>query len=632
MKRSFYLKTAIALGAMPLLESAAVSAKQPNILFITCEDTNPHWGCYEGSPAITPNIDTLAVKGIRYDRMFGVHSICAPNRSAIITGMYPQSLGSMHMRCKTNFPESFKLFPQLLREAGYYCSNNYKQDYNFEKTPKGTWDDNGHNAHWKNRKPGQPFYAVFNYIKTHEGFVAKERNWKSGTRQLKKNERCDPADVPVPPYYPDTPQVRKILARSYDNIRVFDRYVEKRVNEVKEAGLADNTIIMVMSDHGDGFPRMKRSLFDSGMRVPFVVYIPEKYRITGQAEPGTATGELVSFVDLGPTILNLCGIRKPEWIQGQAFLGPNRAEPRTYVYGGRDRGDSRYSLQRTIRDSRYRFTRDYRPDLPELLDLRAARLGDLWKELQTHRAKGTLSQVTASYFNTPSPMEELYDTDADPYETNNLADDPNLADVKARLAKELLSWQREIGDSGFIPEGMLETLKEQGSVYEALRTREYSDWPDKALAAARQLIAPEKPTERQMLAAAQNDCPPVRWWGLFALEYYGADGPDVEKLLAEALDDEWPDNRIAAVRAAYKLGKAGEAEQAILKKELFSENEGVRCAAALVFDRYAGQMRPLLPVMREAAKQTGPGRAINNLMNNAFRQLDEPEIEWMSWK
>jgi len=363
---SYYTRReALGLGlaaAAPL--RAAPSASRPNILWISCEDISPHLGCYGVANAITPTLDALAARGVRYTNAFTVAGVCAPSRSGIITGMYPSTLGSQHMRCEATLPSHVRCFPEYLRQAGYCCTNNSKTDYNFTHPP-ATWDESSPRAHWRKRRKGQPFFSVFNFTVTHESrILMRGAEYEKQIARLKPNQRQDPARLALPPYYPDTPEVRRDWANVFELITAMDYQAADVLRELEEDGLAGETIVFFWSDHGTGLPRAKRWLYDSGTRVPLIVHIPEKFRTAGEGTPGSVNDELVSFIDLGPTVLNLAGAKVPAQMQGRAFLGANLKPPRQYIYGARDRMDERYDIIRSVRDKRYRYIRNYEPFKP----------------------------------------------------------------------------------------------------------------------------------------------------------------------------------------------------------------------------------------------------------------------------
>lgn len=432
-------------------------ARRPNFLWISLEDTSPRFGCYGDALARTPHLDRLAGQGRRYTHAFSTAGVCAPSRSAIITGVYQTSMGTHHMRTthtNPNAPELptpysavpphyVKTFTEYLRAAGYFCTNNQKTDYQF--TPPFTaWDELGDHGHWRNRPdPDQPFFAVFNPTVTHESGM-----WPKDDRPLV----TDPAKLELPPYIPDTPRCREALAKHYDNLEIADGIVGDLLKELEEDGLADNTVVMIWSDHGEGLPRGKRWPYDRGIRVPLIVRWP------GMLEAGDVSEDLVSMIDLGPTLLSLAGVDIPLHFQGQPFLGPE-ATAREYVYAARDRHDEAYDMVRAVRDGRYKYLRNFCPEKPYLLWIpyrnRHPMLQEMWR---LHR-EGKLEGPQKLMMQSKRPPEELYDTQADPWEVDNLAKDPQHAETLERMRAALQAWREEVGDVGEVSEDEMVDLR-----------------------------------------------------------------------------------------------------------------------------------------------------------------------------
>jgi arylsulfatase A-like enzyme len=436
--------TALATGAEPV---PARDGKRPNVLCITCEDISPMLASYGDPTARTPFLDALARDGVRFARMFSVSGVCAPSRAALITGMYPTAIGAGNMRTsgpgvggiepyEAVPPPAVRPYSEYLRAAGYYATNNAKTDYQF-RPPLTAWDETGPKAHWRNRPKGAPFFAVFNLEVTHESQV-----WaRAGEPQT-----VDPARVPLPPYYPDTPVVRRDVARVYSNIEVMDRQAAELVAEVERAGLVDDTIVIFFSDNGGPLPRGKREVLDSGLRVPFIVRFP------GRAHAGTVVEDLVSFVDVPATILSLAGVPVPAHMQGRPFWGAQKAAPRELVFAARDRMDEKTDAVRAVRDRRYAYVRNYRPDLPWYQDLAYRRQMPLMQELLRRRDQGGLDAVQRLWFRETKPPEELYDTEKDPHEVRDIAGDPASRAPLERLRRALDGWLRENGDRPGRPE------------------------------------------------------------------------------------------------------------------------------------------------------------------------------------
>ncbi len=432
---------------MPVPPSA-----RPNILWITCEDMSAHLPSYGDRTIQTPNIDRLAREGVRYRRMFSTNGVCAPSRSAIITGMYPTAIGSNHMRTveaartgngmidyETVPPASVKCFSEYLRQAGYYCTNGSKTDYQF-KAPFTAWDVNGQEEQqqpWRGRRANQPFFSVINLVVTHESQI-----WARAGQPL----RVDPARVTVPPLYPDNAVIRRDIARNYDNIMVMDSLVGVILSQLEADGLLDKTIICFFSDHGSGMAWHKRELYDRGLHVPFIVRFPDK-RLAS-----TWNEDLHSFVDLAPTMLSLAGVPIPKHLPGQAFLGAQRTQtPRQYIYAARDRMDEHYDCVRAVRSKRFKYIRNYQPDRPYYQNLAYRRQMPMMQEILRLRDAGQLPPITQHWFG-PKPVEELYDLEKDPAELTNLATNPAYQTPLAELRQAEQQWVRDTHDKGLMQE------------------------------------------------------------------------------------------------------------------------------------------------------------------------------------
>ncbi len=426
------------------------TAKRPNILWVSFEDTNPFYPCYGDHTAKLPNLDWLASEGTVYKNCFSTAGVCAPSRSAIITGMYPTSIGTHHMRTghrhgrlpslpspyEAVLPHYVKLIPEYLRAAGYYCTNNEKTDYQFNP-PFTAWDDCSKEAHFRNRQDkDQPFFAVFNPTITHESGM-----WEENNSPLTVN----PESVPLPPYFPDTPKVRKSVAKMYSNLERADAILGMLIQELKEDGLLENTIIMHWSDHGP-LPRGKRYPYDSGIHVPLIIRWPQELK------KGAYSDELISTVDLGPTILSLAGLEVPAHLQGRAFLGAQAKGARQFIYASRDRHDETYDMVRAIRSKKYKYIRNYYQSTAYLPWVPYLNHHPIVQELRRCERDGLLNETQKLLLAPSKPAEELYDLENDPFEINNLAREPRYQTELNELSEKLSEWQRTSGDLGLISE------------------------------------------------------------------------------------------------------------------------------------------------------------------------------------
>ncbi len=597
-------------------------AERPNILWLSAEDINAHFGCYGDPNAMTPNLDQLAREGVRYTNAYTAAGVCAPCRSTIITGMYQTSIGTMHMRSSAVLPDSIKPFPIYLRNSGYYCTNNSKTDYQF-KAPKETWDESSGKAHWKKRKESnKPFFAVFNFTGCHESGIAGDAKYKSVTKGLSPGERQDPAKLKtLPPYYPDTPRVREDWKRNYELITAMDAWVGNHITALKEAGEYENTIIVYWSDHGVGLPRAKRWLYDSGTRIPLIVRIPEKFRTSGQGKPGTVDEQLISSIDFGNTALNLAGLPAPPLTQGRAFLGENLSPQRDYIFGARDRMDERYDIIRSVRDKRYRYIRNYEPLKPYFQYMNTPEKGATMKELRRVAKTGKMPPAMKLFMADRKPVEEFYDLQNDPHEINNLATDPKYKEQLEKFRKVHKQWIKETRDLGLIPEPeMVLREKQAGSRYDILGKTDDKTLPERlgrmaALASEGTKALPE------LLKGLQDKDAAVRYWAATGIGNIGRLSDEATRACLNILEKETSTVvRIAAGRALLRMKTEEKKALSELSKSLESPEEWSRLHAAIALDEADEQARPVLTSLKEALKNQ-PNKYIIRVANKAVNDL-----------
>lgn len=589
---------------------------QPNILWISAEDIGPHFGCYGDPHAITPNIDQLSAEGTRYTNAYTTAGVCAPCRSGIITGMYQNSIGTHHMRCNAVLPSWLKPFPVLLRQSGYYCTNNSKTDYQFSRPSTGEiWDQNGSKAHWKNRKKGQPFFAVFNYTGCHESGIASEGKYRAVTGKLKPEQRQDPAKLDtLPPYYPDTPVVREDWKRNYELITAMDAWAGSLIKEIKDAGLYEETIIFFWADHGVGLPRAKRWLYGSGTHIPLIVRVPGK-------EGGQIDTQLVSSVDLGPTVLNLAGIEVPDKLQGRAFIGEKLSAPRRFVFGARDRMDERYDIIRSIFDGRYRYIRNFEPLKPYYQYMNTPEKGATMREIRRAEKEGTLTQTGKIFSTDKKPVEELYDFKSDPHEIRNLASDPDHSIILKKMRSNLAQWQSEIGDIGLIPEAEIEIReKKAGSRFEIMNGGLSDKNQVQRLVSIATKASQGNSALGELISAITDNDPVIRYWALTGIGNIGVAEDEVLELSKKAMKDESPNVRIAAARAVARLGDTDSALE-VLRKELRSDHQWGRLAAAIVIDEMGEPGRKVVKDLKEVLSTRQPNKYILRVANRALNDL-----------
>lgn len=547
MKITSRLPSCIQTIILALFTAGAFSQAdpRPNILWITSEDNSPFAGCYGDTFATTPNMDQLASEGFLYIHAYANYPVCSPARNTIITGVYAASNGNEGMRSTYPKSESVITYPELLRKAGYYCTNNSKTDFNYKGDYNSIWDECSNKATYKNCPEGKPFFAIFNLMESHESSIH---------RPIPSEElRHKPEDVVLPPYHPDTKEMRHDWAQYYDKVEDMDAHMGRLLKELEESGEAENTIVFYYGDHGGVLARSKRYVYETGTRVPFIIRIPEKYKKYFPAEkPGSRVDRNISFVDLAPTLLSLAGVPKPDYMQGNAFLGDNIEPEPEYVHMTRGRMDERIDMSRAVRDKKYRYIRNYMPFriyLQHLAYLFNAASAQSWEDLFY---EGKLNAVQSVPFQT-KPVEELYDTENDPWEVKNLAGDPAYGEVLERMRKENYRWMAEIKDVGLIPETQYLKRAGTGSMYDYMRSDACPF--DELLKAAELATVPGKGDVKTYVEFLKNRDAAIRYWGATGLLIHNENAksaiPDLIKASGE------PDASAATLIAEtlYQLGE-----------------------------------------------------------------------------
>lgn len=534
---------AIVCGLSP---TVLLAADKPNILWLTSEDHGPEMGCYGDELARTPNVDALAAKGMLFKRAWSVAPVCAPARTALISGIYPSSSGGIHMRSMVSMPAGTKMYPQFLREAGYYCSNNSKTDYNVREAGK-VWDESSGKAHWKNRQDGQPFFAIFNSTKSHESQI----------RTRPHKQITDPAKVRVPAYHPDTPEVRQDWAQYYDKVSEADADAGKQLAELAAAGLSEDTIVFYYGDHGSGMPRGKRWPSNSGLHVPMVVYFPAKWQHLAPKEyaAGGKSDRMISFVDLAPTVLSLAGIEPPTWMQGHAFAGPHQSEPQSFLFGERGRMDERMDLVRSVTDGRYVYLRNYFPHVSQAqrvayqFDTPTTRV---WNNLFK---SGKTTDAQSIFWRVPKATEELYDLESDRDEVINLAQSSEHQEILQRLSTASRDHILEVRDVCFLPESEVHSRSEGTTPYDM--ARDQNKYSLERILTVAALASQVDPADSKELVALMKDADSaIRYWATLGLLMRGEDVVASNSgALQAALED---DSREVQIVAAQALGLYGD--------------------------------------------------------------------------
>ncbi len=520
---------------------------KPNILWIVSEDNSAYFtGCYGNSFSTTPNIDKLAGQGFLYTHAYCTNAVCAPSRNTIITGVYASSNGNENMR--STYPKSADVhtYPEYLRQAGYYCTNNAKTDYNTSGIiPSEIWDESSNKAHYSNRPKGKPFFAVFNIETSHESRIHKQ----TPTEKL----RHDPIKVTLPPYHPDTPEMRHDWAQYYDKIEDMDGEVGALLKELAQSGEADNTIVMYYGDNGGVLARSKRFVYETGTKVPFIIRIPEKYKYLFPAKkPGQKVDRLINFADLAPTLLSIAGVPIPDYMQGDAFLGKQKTKNPEYTFMSRQRMDERYDLVRAVRDKEYRYIRNYMPfriTMQHVNYLFKTPSAQSWENAFN---EGKTNALQSLYFHTKS-VEELYDSENDPWEIKNLAPDPAYTAVLERMRKAETDWMGKIRDVGLVPESEYKNFAGEKSMYDYMRSTVCPF--DKLMKAADLATLGGKSNLNTFIQYLKNNNSAIRYWGATGLLILKKDAKPAIPALKEASTDKSGAVATLVAEALYGLGE-----------------------------------------------------------------------------
>ena len=528
-------------GTVSGLVGSAASAKgsgqdRPNILWLVSEDNNPYIGAYGDKIAHTPTLDALARKGVLYKNAFSTGPVCATSRFAILTGMYAETCGpAQHHRAVAHLPPELRTYPEYLRQAGYYCSNNFKTDYNCDANPKRIWDESGPKAQWYHRPPGKPFMAVYNYFTTHESQLF-----------FTTPGRVKPEEVRVPAYLPDTPAVRTDIASYYNLIEEMDGQVAQRLQQIEARGAAEDTIVFYYSDNGGVLPRSKHYDYDEGFRTAFILYVPPKWQHLAPAPPATVVETPVSYIDLVPTLLSLAGQPKAANLQGRALIGPSAEKPERWAFGTRDRMDERYDFCRTVCDGRYRLVRNYLRDRPGAVHQAYAWQIKSYQDWERLHIAGKLNPVQDRFFRL-RPYEEFYDLKIDPDETRDLIADPAQAARIGAMRQALDAHMHAVNDNGFIPEGA-----PQEGYHES---RNPGAYPFERVAALAALAAScDHRHIAAFRAALADDNGVIRYWGAVGLRFLGAEAaPARADLLRTMRDDTLVNVQIPAAEALARM-------------------------------------------------------------------------------
>ncbi len=595
------------LLVLTVLATSLRAADRPNILWITAEDMSPTLGCYGDTYATTPHLDKLATQSVLFTHAFATSPVCSPSRSALINGVIASTQGTHNMRSAFPIPKEMTGFPSFMRKAGYYTTNNVKTDYNsanWKRIIEASWDESSDTAHWRKGPKGKPFFSVFNLMTSHQSRTMVwpyEKFQAEVQSKLSKDEIHDSAKAPLPPYYVDTPVVRKTVARYYDCVTAMDKEVGAILKQLEDDGHADNTIVFFFSDHGSGMPRHKRALLDSGMRVAMMVRVPAKWRhlfeskTSMKAKPGTKTDRLVSFDDFGPSVLSLSGVKIPDYMTGKPFAGPKAVEPREYVFGHRDRVDEVIDMARSVRGKRYLYIHNFMPHLGYNQPTAWPDLGEIRHEFYRLADPNQMTQAQWHFAGPTRPWLEVFDCVKDPLNLNNLAGKPEFKDVERRLGGQLMKHIANSRDLGFIPEAqMWELTNGQPPIVWAAGLKGWSRKNAERMFSA--LMGSQTPTD--MLAPSLRDSDAVkRYWAAVGCSASTELQPEAAAALHESLADPSPNVRIESANALIRHGHPDKALP-VLAKTLEHSNLAAVLHAARTIQLLGPKAKSLVPAMR----------------------------------
>lgn len=577
---------------------------KPNILWITIEDTSPQFiGCYGNEDASTPVIDKLAEEGIRFTNAFSTGSVCSPSRTAIITGVKTYKTGTGNHRSKYPVPEFMKGFPYYLQQQGYYTSNNVKTDYNVRGEKEfinEAWNESSEEAGWWDRQAGQPFFSVINFVESHQSrTMTMTYEWylENVFNYLSPEERIGENEFEMPPFYRDSPEMRKQFARVYNAIKLTDNRIGELLDRLENDNLKDSTIIFFYADHGEGMPRGKTNGINYGYRVPFIIWFPEMYKhLSPWGTSGVVTDELVDFSDLAPTLISLAGGEIPEHMSGRAYLGKKRSEPVNYLHLSSDRSDNGIDMVRTVTDGRFVYSRNYLPFIYEARYIRYMEIGEIKQQMRTDLAEGRLNPLQKSLFE-QRPAEFLFDIENDLWETSNLANNPEYKTVLEKMRQQLKAEVLQSRDVMFLPEYEIELLSDSTTAFEfRLDTEKYpleEIYEAASLAGFRNKEIAEKQIE---LLSHQN--PVIRYWGIVGLRSQDTKTlKSFSEKILEAMDDEYLPAAVTASAIAYGVFD-NEKAKGKLKEFCASKNLKISLMA-INYLLYSDNKEPFIETIRK---------------------------------
>ncbi len=592
-----------------LFTSTFLHAQKPNILWLTIEDTSPQFiGCYGNSHASTPNIDNLAQEGVRFTNAFSTGTVCSPSRSTIITGVRTYELGTGNHRSQYPVPEFVKGFPYYLQQQGYYVTNNSKTDYNLKNEKEfiaKAWNESSNEAGWWKRQPGQPFFAIFNFMDSHQSrTMTNPYEWyqREVLAQLPEEDHIGDNDFDMPPFYKDTPDMRRQFARVYNSIKLTDNRIGELLGRLADEGLMDSTIIFFYADHGEGIPRGKTNGINLGYRVPFVIWFPEMYKHLSPWGTGVVTEELVDFEDLAPTLISLAGGKVPDYLKGRILMGRERSKPVDFLLLSADRSDNGIDMVRSVTNGRYVYSRNFMPFMPEARYIRYVEIGEIKQIMRDDLADNQLNPLQKSLFK-DRPAETLYDVIQDPWETRNLVNESTQQPLLNEMRQFLQDNIMRARDILFLPEYEIARISESTTPY-AYRL-DKQKYPLKEIYAAASLSGKRsKEIAAEQVELLNSPNPIVRYWAAIGLRSQSDEilAP-YQAPLEQAMQDRYPPVMITASAITYKINKDAKAK-AILNN--YCKDDNMHSALMTInFLLYEDEKQPFIATIQEVMNKEG---------------------------
>jgi len=601
----------LSTSAMALLVNAQTKEIKPNILWVTIEDTSPQFiGCYGNKNAHTPVIDSLAKDGVRFSNAFACGTVSSASRSCIITGVKTYELGTGNHRSEYPIPEFIKGFPYFLQKAGYFTSNNSKTDYNVANANEFTaeaWNESSNTAGWWNRKPGQPFFAVFNFLDSHQSrTMTMPYDWyeKNVLEKLPLNERISDNQFEMPPIYKDSPEMRKQFARVYNSIKLTDNEIGELLNKLNKDHLRDSTIIFFYADHGEGEPRGKTNGINLGYRVPFVIWFPEMYKnLSPWGAGGVVTDELIDFEDLAPSMISLAGGNVPNYQTGRVWLGKNRSKPTNHLNLSEDRSDNGIDVVRSVTNGKYMYSRNFMPFMPELRDIHYMEISEIKKIMRKDLSENKLNSLQKSLFE-DRPVEFLFDIENDSWETINLANDPKYKTVLETMRNQLKAEIYKSRDIMLLPEYEIALISKTTTPYEfRMNTKKY---PLEEIYNAASLSGFRgKETTAKQVRLLKNSDNIVRYWAMIGLRAQNSiDLKPYSKTIIKTMNDNYPPVAITASVIAYQEFNNELAKENLIKFSLNKNNNLALMAVNYLI--YMDKKQPFIDTIQSVRQMNGP--------------------------